>query len=136
LPPFLQGLRRKTPGVRPSLSEELRIRQIFHEPVELLMVVGLGDTPAVADIALDAYERARANRFVTLNCNQFDACSGATFAPGRAGYFSLTVERASMSRCVEKSTIESNAGPLSGLVLSISAMAALTLSIPSGFCAM
>ena len=51
---------------------------------------------------------------------------------GRADYFNLVVVRANISRCVEKSTIESNAGPLSGLVFSISAMAALTLSIAAG----
>lgn len=51
-------------------------------PTPLLMVVGLGDTLAVADLALDAYDRARPpKRLVTLNCGHFDVYSGPLFEP-------------------------------------------------------
>jgi len=51
-------------------------------PTPLLMAVGLGDTLAVADIALDAYDRARPpKRLVTLDCNHFDPYSGPLFEP-------------------------------------------------------
>jgi fermentation-respiration switch protein FrsA (DUF1100 family) len=51
-------------------------------PTPLLMAVGLGDTLALADIALDAYDRARPpKRLVTLPCNHFDPYSGPLFEP-------------------------------------------------------
>lgn len=54
-------------------------------PTPLLMVVGLGDTLAVADLALDAYDRARPpKRLFTLNCGHFDLYSGPLFEPNVA----------------------------------------------------
>lgn len=51
-------------------------------PTPFLMVVGLGDTLAVADLALDAFDRARPpKRLVTLDCNHFDPYSGPSFEP-------------------------------------------------------
>jgi len=49
-------------------------------PTPLLLAVALGDTLAVADLALDAYERARApKKLVTLDCGHFDPYSGPIF---------------------------------------------------------
>ena len=62
-------------------------------PTPLLMAVGLRDTLAVADLALDAFARARPpKRLVTLDCNHFDPYSGAMFAPNAAAQREWFVE--------------------------------------------
>jgi fermentation-respiration switch protein FrsA (DUF1100 family) len=62
-------------------------------PTPLLMAVGLRDTLAVADLALDAFARARPpKRLVTLDCNHFDPYSGALFEPNVAAQREWFVE--------------------------------------------
>jgi len=63
-------------------------------------------------------------------------CSQGHPAGREEFYLKVTLLRSSSSRCAPESSIESNAGPASGLDLSMSVRAAFTLSSPSAFAAM
>lgn len=62
-------------------------------PTPLLTAVGLEDTLAVADIALDAFDRARPPKhLVSLGCGHFDPYAGHFFEPNVAAQRAWFVE--------------------------------------------